>query len=325
MTNHADPDAWALRLESLGLAVRDALRAQQRCGADMATAVAHEGGDTIFAIDRHVEPAIEAVIHAWPDDCKPLLVAEGFGADGRMSFSDNPRYRLIVDPIDGTRGIMYDKRAAWFLAGVAENKGESTTIADTFAAAMVELPTSKQGYADSFVAVRDQPTRATRMNLSTGETQNLSVQPSQADVLQNGFAQVSNFFPRTKVLAADLMAHVAAADGSAMVFDDQYISTGGQFVQLMMGQDRFCCDLRPLLYDIRGGEHELACHPYDIAALLVARQSGVIITDGFGRPLDAPLDVHCPVHWCGYANETLQKKIQPVITAWLRDKGIELP
>ena len=38
--------------------------------------------------------------------------------------------RLIVDPIDGTRGIMYDKRSAWTLAGVAPQRGAGTHLGD---------------------------------------------------------------------------------------------------------------------------------------------------------------------------------------------------
>jgi hypothetical protein len=30
---------------------------------------------------------------------------------------------MIVDPIDGTRNIMYNKRSAWILSGIAPNTG----------------------------------------------------------------------------------------------------------------------------------------------------------------------------------------------------------
>jgi hypothetical protein len=117
--------------------------------------------------------------------------------------------------------------------------------------------------------------------------------------------------------------------GCADVFDDQYISTGGQLVELMMGRDRFCCDLRPLFYNIlvnRGDETRasrgLECHPYDLAGYLVVKQSGVVLTDGFGHPLDGPLNVQEGMHWCGYANRTLQNLIQPVISEWLREHGV---
>jgi hypothetical protein len=157
------------------------------------------------------------------------------------------------------------------------------------------------------------------------------LRPSTATNLKDGFAQVSNFFPGTKRLASDLMEVIAEATlggidpSSAEIFDDQYISTGGQMVELMLGHDRFCCDLRPLFYDILTKEagrpvRGLECHPYDAAGVLVAREAGVIVTDGHGGSLDVPLDVEHGVHWCGYANAALRDQIEPVVQSWLADK-----
>ncbi len=118
--------------------------------------------------------------------------------------------------------------------------------------------------------------------------------------------------------------------GSADVFEDQYISSGGQMVELMLGHDRFCCDLRPLFYRIRerqgaGAARGVECHPYDLAGVLVAKQAGILLTDGFDHPLDCPLNVHQGIHWCGYANETLRRQIAPVIREWLVHHGITGP
>jgi len=299
--------------------------------------VAYEGGDTIYGLDRHVEPVIEREIVSWPEGEKPLLlIAEGMGRDGRKLFGSEHkplRYRLIIDPIDGTRALMYDKRSAWFLAAIVRDRGEESRLADSFASVMVELPTSKQCWADIFTAVSGEPLQAFRQHLQTEERHSLPVTPSTAATLKDGFGQVSNFFPGTKVLASELMERIVEVTlgqlrpGSADVFEDQYISSGGQMAELLLGHDRFCCDLRPLFYEIihkqtgttvRGVE----CHPYDVAGLLVAKQAGLIVTDGFGKPLDCPMDVHTGVHWCGYANEALQKAIQPVVVGWLEEKGV---
>lgn len=319
---------WADRLTALGLAVRKRLIQARDAGHDMATAVAQEGGDTIFAIDRHVEPVIEEHARSWRE---PLtLVAEGLGENGRASIGDGGKVTVLIDPIDGTRNIMYDKRAAWFIAAACNG----STLSTAFAAAIVELPTSKQGFADAFAATADGAVLATRMDLRSGGVSPLPVKPSGAATLEGGFGQVANFFPGTKVLASQLMERIVEATmgrvvpGSASVFDDQYISTAGQMVELMVGHDRFCCDLRPLFYRVlekRSGAsvRGLECHPYDVAGLLVARRAGVIVTDGFGQPLDAPLDVHAPVHWCGYANQTLRQKIEPVIRAFFAEHGVQ--
>ncbi|MFW6060612.1 MAG: inositol monophosphatase [Phycisphaeraceae bacterium] len=339
------PESWARRLLALGEAVRAAVTAARGSGAELALPVAQEGGDTIFAVDRHVEPVIERAVAQWPDTCKPVLVvAEGFGRDGRRLFEAKKQaargYRVMIDPIDGTRNVMYDKRSAWFIAMVAEDRGEATRLDDALAAVMVELPTSKAGWFDVFGATCDGAAWGRRAAVEGGAAHApLPLQPSRAATLEHGFAQVANFFPGTKVLAAELMERIVEASvgpvtpGAAAVFDDQYITTAGQMVELMMGRDRFCCDLRPLFYDAQmrvgakkqaagGAQRGLVCHPYDVAGALVARRAGVILTDGFGRALDAPLDVHSAVHWCGYANERLRECIEPVIQQWLRERGV---
>ena len=40
---------------------------------------------------------------------------------------------------------------------------------------------------------------------------------------------------------------------------------------------------------------------------------GGVVTDPWGRPLDAPLDTTSPVAWVGYANETLAAQIAPIL------------
>jgi fructose-1,6-bisphosphatase/inositol monophosphatase family enzyme len=333
---------WLDRLTRLGFEVRRRLRGLPKGEiGNLTRPVAKESGDTIYGIDRQVEPVIEASIEQWPASCKPLvLVAEGMGRDGTCRYGQAdalPKYRVIIDPIDGTRSLMYDKRSAWFLAAVAPELESDTRLSGSIASVIVELPTTKQCAADHFVATAHGAAKGFRIRLDSGHREQIAVRSSTATTLQDGFAQVSNFFPGTKVLAAELMERIALRTlgavraGRADVFDDQYISTGGQLVELIVGHDRFCCDLRPLLYDIvdqymaaktpRGIE----CHPYDLAGMLVAKQSGVILTDGFGKPLDGPLDVHHGMHWCGYANRMLQNAIQPVIREWLHEHGVYGP
>jgi hypothetical protein len=336
---------WRDLLVQLGVHVRDQVTIARRSGEDLARPVAQEGGDTIFAIDRHVEPAMLDVIGGWPAECFPLLlVAEGMGADGRVGFASpgeqvaadavDARWVVIIDPIDGTRNLMYDKRAAWFLAAAAPITPDQPTpgVADAIASALVELPVSKAGFADTFGHAAGEPLQAMRHPLlSPGEPTDLPVAASTATTLDQGFAQVSNFFPGTKTLAAELMERIVRETlgevevGGAAVFDDQYISTGGQFVELMCGRDRFCCDLRPLLYRALGVADDqagLACHPYDVAGMTAVQSAGVALTDGLGGPLNPPMDVHHPVHWCGYANESLRRQIEPVILNFFDQYGV---
>jgi fructose-1,6-bisphosphatase/inositol monophosphatase family enzyme len=257
-----------------------------------------------------------------------VLIAEGIeGDDGREGIKIFPEgsreedalIRLLVDPIDGTRGLMYDKRSAWALAGVASNKGPQTRLRDIEVAVMSELPTSKSGQADVLWAIKGRGAHGQRIDLQTGSTAPLVLQPSTAAGIDHGFASVSNFFPGTKVLASELMEYLAAhligaADVTrAVVFDDQYISTGGQFYELIVGHDRFIADLRPAFYRMQGQGEGMCCHPYDCATWLIAEEAGVILTDADGTPLDGPMDVTSGMSWIGYANAELRGTIAPLI------------
>ena len=331
VTLSSDMEAVAARLlADIGAAVRAHIIAHR--GSDDARPVEVMGGDMVYGLDRKVEPIVLSAVDKWPRSSfgDITIVAEGIETASSGS-SKSGGIRLLIDPIDGTRNLMYDKRAAWFLAAAAIDRGEETRLSDAFASTLVELPTSKQGLADTIVWSKGQSVEAFRTDLVHGTREHLLVRASSASSLEHGFAQVSNFFPGVKVLASELMERIALAligavkPGEASIFDDQYISTGGQFVELAMGKDRFCCDLRPIFYNIlerRTGEKHsrgLACHPYDIAGLPAVRAAGVEFTDGFGATLDARFALNDPVHWCGYANQELRRRIEPVIQAWLRE------
>ena len=339
-----DPNGWPDRLLKLGLAVQtqvaSLVRSAFTAGANtLADAVAEEGGDRIYRIDREVESTIEQSISSWPNECLPLLlIAEGMGSDGRQLFgssSQQPRWRLIIDPIDGTRMLMYDKRSAWFLAAVCPDLGESTTLADSVASVMVELPTSKQNLADAFVASTGAGTRALRFPVSDtappdiGDGVQFQPSPSRKVNLDDGFATVLSMFPGTRRLAADLAERIAercdVMTNLPTVFDDQYISCGGLMYQLMTGRDLYCLDLRPQFNQIlgrSGDDRFIESHPYDLAGLITAENAGVIMTDGIGQPLDAPLDVHTGVDWCGYANSAIRELVEPIVLEWLAEQGV---
>lgn len=289
--------------------------------------------DTIYRIDALVEPIIDDFCRDWAKSTPLVLIAEGVenehGEEGIKVYPEGSRdedakIRLLIDPIDGTRGLMYDKRSAWALAAVAPNKGPGTRLRDIEAAAMTELPTSKMGRADVLWAAKGSGTRGVRVDLSTGAEQPLRIGPSRAAGLHHGFASVVNFFPGTKALAAATMERIAArligaADvRKAAVFDDQYICTGGQFYELIVGHDRFIADLRPVFYKLQNQPEGLCCHPYDCAALLIAEEAGVIITDESGRPLDGPMDTTSGISWAGYANAKLRESIEPVLMEMLK-------
>ncbi len=329
----ANPQQIVHRLREFQRKVRDMIgRAHRRRGlSDVSRSSA---ADTIYKIDAEVDPLLEDFCEQWARQTPLVLVAEGVenehGEETAVAFprgSDpgEAKIRLIVDPIDGTRGIMYDKRAAWALAGVAPNHGDRTRLSDIEVAVMTELPTSKMGSADVLWAIRGHGAHGVRESLTQTEieAEHLPLRPSQADTISHGFATISNFFPGTKVLAAEVMEHlvrqlIGEVDVTrAIVFDDQYISTGGQFYELIVGHDRFNADLRPTFYRMQNQPAGLCCHPYDCATLLIAQEAGVIVTDEHGNLLDGPLDTTTGLSWIGYANVQLRQRIEPLLLKFL--------
>lgn len=325
-----DSTATLARLHALLAAIQGAVRSAHRQTTNHA--VAHvAAADTIYAIDAEVDPILIEHCEQWGREQPLVLIAEGVrderGVEGPRVFPagtpmERAEIRLVVDPIDGTRHIMYDKRSAWCLAGVAPNRGAATRLSDIEVAMMIELPTSKAGAADVLWAVRGRGARGERVDLRDGSRAELTIKPSAATTLEHGYASVANYFPGVKVPAAQLIEFMAdrligAADFQrASLFDDQYISSGGQLYELMTGHDRFVGDLRTHFYSMLGGVEGLCAHPYDLCTMLIAQEAGVVLTDGLGGPLDGPLDCTTGLSWAGFANAGLRDAIQPLIVEW---------
>ena len=331
----------ARRLLPAILALHDRIRASiidafaTRHRDDLAGVAYDDEGDTIYAVDRVSESVLVDGLSEIARDEPLCVVAEGLDAGGLtlpLGTSDDAcRWRLLVDPIDGTRGLMYQKRSAWILTGVAPNRGPATRLADIVLAVQTEIPLLKQHLSDQIWAVRGEGVDARRVDRLTGETLPLSFRPSSATTLAHGFASVSRFFPGGRdVLAGiddDIVAEVEGppAPGKAACFEDQYISTGGQLYELMIGHDRFIADVRPLLTTLlaaRGQPRPSCCHPYDLCSALVAEEAGVRLTDAIGAPLDAPFDLDTDVAWVGYANDRLRARIEPALRMALTRRGL---
>ncbi len=301
----------------------------------LATVAAEESSDTIYRIDRVSESVLVAGLEIVAKSDPLVLVAEGI-AHGKLVLPEGAadadcRWRVIVDPIDGTREIMYQKRSAWVLTGVAPNLGDATRIRDIELAVQTEIPVLKQHLCDQLWAERGSGARAIRFDRVRGSRAPLTLRASRAPTLAHGFASVSRFFPGVRdVLAAiddEIMLEVLGPPDphKASCFEDQYLSTGGQFYELMAGRDRFIADIRPLLAPVvasRGLPPSLCCHPYDICTALIAQECGVILTAPNGEPIDAPFDVDADVAWIGYANESIRQRVEPAFNAALARRGL---
>jgi len=291
---------------ALGDHIRDVVVGAR--GMDMTAIDGSTAADTIYAIDRVADDAlVEWFARHWPG---VELVSEGL--DEPAVLAADAEWTVIVDTIDGTRGLMYDKRPAWSLAAAAPRGG---SLRDVVTAAMTELPTAKQGAADQLSAVRGaDAVVAERVDLRDGARHTLPVRPSTATDLEHGFAGIAKFFVPGKPALAHLESELFRRLGSRVVFDDEYISSGGQLHELIAGHDRFVADLRPLV-----DPGALACHPYDVCTAMLLEVAGGVVTDPWGGPLDVPLDTTSPVAWAGYANGALAARVGPVLAQLVDD------
>ena len=306
-----------------------AAKTRGRGAGRLSRVAAVTAADTIYAIDRISEKVVLTwFARHWPRHWPVELVMEGLEGPAATFPAGTPvketLWKCIIDPIDGTRGLMYDKRSAWSLAALALQRGPRTNLTDIVVAVMTELPTAKAAAADQYSAVRDRGVRGMRTDLMTGRTRRLAAKPSVARQVMHGYASFAKFFPEGKGVLATLEEKLWRRLGGAdsphgiAVFDDQYMSTGGQLHELLAGHDRFIADLRPLVPRGRRGSGALTCHPYDICTALIAQEAGCVVTAPDGGLLRAPLDTTTPVAWVGYANGALARSIGPELRRLLR-------
>ncbi len=286
--------------------------------------------DTIFALDVYAETdLIEDITELFSPFCELTLVCEGEEAHGGHPIPcSNPenvhtKVTLILDPVDGTRGLLYSKRSAWILSAIAPNMNcKQPTLQQIEIALQTEIPTMRSNLSDQLLAIRGQGVQARTQNLENGTSKKFRPQPTSSPTIKGGFSTVCRFFPPGRKELADLddVMHqeiLGAAPGRALVFEDQYLSTGGQVYQLAMGKDRFVADLRGTLNQYRrdcGKAEALTCHPYDICTFLVATELGVMITMPDGSPLNYPLDTLSQVSWLGFANQEIFEEVYPTLT-----------
>ena len=332
------------QLRQLHMAIQRAVVASTERAAPgaLAAVVADEGDDdTIYALDRVSEDYLVAWFEREVALERPLLlVAEGLPDQGdgpgmlalpRGIGADEAEVRILIDPIDGTRGLMFQKRSAWILTGVAPNLGAETRLRDIELAVQTEIPLVKQHLADTLWAVRGEGMAAERYNRVTDERTPLALHPDTSASIAHRFATVARYVPGARIELSEIDEEVMRAAlglvqrGKSQSFEDQYISSGGQLYGLVAGQDAFVADLRALIEALLARDGRalgIACHPYDLATALIAEEAGVLLTDARGEPLDAPLDVRADVAWVGYANALIRAQMEPGLLAALVRRGL---
>lgn len=326
------------RIRAIHESIRDRVMAscEQQAIEQLSTIVGQQAGDTIFALDRVSEEVLVEEFTALGRERSFVLIAEGLGEDGLRVFPAGidpgaAELRIIIDPIDGTRGVVYQKRPAWILTGVAPNRGPQTSLSDIELAVQTEIPLLKQHLADCFWSIAGQGAAGERVNRLLNTREPLHPRPSQAKTIAYGFGNIARFVPggRAELAAIDdsVVERILGPvqPGQAQCFEDQYICTGGQLAELLLGHDRWLADLRALVDERERKEDRalgLTCHPYDLCTELIGREAGLIVTGVSGQRLEAPLDVTSGVSWLGCANQHIYAQVAPALLAVLRGHGL---
>jgi hypothetical protein len=304
--DESGPARLARELADVGRAVRDAVLASGPLAGD-GEVVRAEGGDEVFGVDARADREVLARLGALGDRWPGTLVMEGFAEPVRVGDPGGP-WRYLVDPFDGTRPWLAKKRSAWVLLGAGRH---AATLEDLEVGAAVEVPTARARLALVAWAVRGGPVEAVDDDLVSGERRPARLVPRPGASLERAFVTVARFDPGSKARIGAWEDEVLAG---LETYEDPYLCSGGQLMGLARGEDAAVLDPRPLL------GARFCAHPYDLAAVVVARAAGVVVEALPPGPLAVPLDPHADVAWAGYANEAVAASLRPRVAAALADR-----
>jgi hypothetical protein len=302
----AELEALARALTEVGRAVRDAVRSGGVGGVghdghgDDHLVVRTEGGDDVFGVDARAEAALFAALAQLGDRWPGTAVVEGHDELIAVGEASGP-WRYIVDPVDGTRGLLAGKRSAWVLLGAGR---DAHTLEDLEVGASVEIPTRRAAVGLVAHAAKGGAAHAVDDDLTGAgrAPQAVELVPRGGDLARR-FVTVVRLAPGSHApigIWAD--QHLAGLE----VYDDLVPCTGGYLMGLAAGNDAAVFDPRPLL--VPG---HLSAHPYDLASLVVSRASGAVVEALPPGPLDVPLDNTTSVAWAGYADEEIAQRLRP--------------
>jgi fructose-1,6-bisphosphatase/inositol monophosphatase family enzyme len=307
----SDLDELATALAAVGRAVRDAVLAVDR-SPDDARVVRTEGGDDVFGVDARADAVVlrelRSVAARWPG----RLVMEGFAEPIALGDDrgDGP-WTYLVDPFDGTRPWLAGKRSAWVLLGAGR---DARTLEDLEVGAAVELPTARARWARAAWATNEgRPPTVEDDDLAdpSAPPRAAALTPRQTDDLARAYVTVARFDPGSKARIGAWEDEVLAG---CETYEDPYLCSGGQMMGVAAGEDAAVLDPRPLL------GARFCAHPYDLAALVVARAAGAVVEALPPGPLGVALDPHVDVAWATYANEAVAEELRSRVSRATRPR-----
>ncbi len=279
--------------------------------------------DTIFGIDQIAEQHLFEYLQTHEHEAPAFVLVGEFEAGEILKFGQGePQFRVLFDPIDGTRLVMFAKSSGWILSGIFPEHGEATRLSETLFAVQTEIPLPKYLYSDTLWAA---PNRGAYRLVENLLTQEASTSPGRVEAaadLRHSFISFVNFFQHGKAAMAaveeEFLRHALAeyATNPALVFEDQHLSTAGQLYALVAGQEKIVVDIRPNMNHLlrRKGQATMLCsHPYDFATWLIAREAGAAILTPSGDPFEAPAIANAEIGWIGFANQKLAEQYRPLL------------
>ncbi|MCQ6248592.1 inositol monophosphatase family protein [Streptomyces malaysiensis] len=235
------------------------------------------GGDAEFPVDVLAERVAWEYLVASGESVAVYTESEGLRVIG-----DDPRYVLVIDPIDGTRGAAADLEMAC-VSIAAARYGPAPSIADIEYAMLKEIKTGNWMYADVHSD-----------GIESGGYPDPVPSVGKTDDLERMFWSLE-FNGHPTRLMLDAYGHLVDASanrGGVYVFNSASFSisriiTGQMDAYVDIG-NRLLRDRPETEADFRRVGHGSILHlfPYDIAAsVFLAERAGVVITDAYGAPL----------------------------------------
>jgi len=266
-------------LLELAQAVRDAVREHQLLGRARRVLGDSPGGDAQFDIDEVAEQIVwQRVLAAG----RPLAV---YTEDGSLrTTGPAPEHVLIVDPIDGTRPMSANLEMGTVSVAVAPYGTGRPTVGDVSHALVLEIKDGSWLYA-----------AAGRPGVESGGYPLAPPRLSPNRSLDTMFwsFELNGHPMRLMQQALGPLVDRSANTGGVFVFNSASFSitrvVTGQLDAYVDVGNRLLRDHPATEADFRraGRGQILHLFPYDIAAsVLIAKQAGVHITDGYGHSLD---------------------------------------
>ena len=291
--------------------------------------VGQGAGDLTYALDEVVERSLEADIDALGREvgASIAIVSEGIGECTVGAAAPKVRLRMLIDPIDGTRNIMFDMRSAWILTGVAEDRGDQTMLSDVEVAVQTEVAVSSAARYCVMSARRGGGAEIEQRAIDGEAVLRRDVlRTREPETIDNGFFVFFRFSPLERPWIAeverDFLEALVAEHGlnRNCLYDDQYICNAGQLYLMSTGRYRLLADLRPVAARALGVEL-MTSKPYDHAGSLIAQEAGVEITDPLGGVFDAPFDTDTSVGFVAYPTRVFRERVEPLLLSVLRARA----